>query len=62
MKPDGAYDPALRALMHQAAVAEGIPLHEGVYAWFCGPHFETPAEIRLMAAHGHDSATGWREL
>lgn len=52
----GAYDPALRALMHQAAVAEGIPLHEGVYAWFCGPHFETPAEIRAARVLGADAA------
>ncbi len=51
-----AYDPALRA---QARVAAGAvapaarcTLHEGVYAWVMGPHFETPAEIRMLRAFG----------
>jgi len=51
-----AYEPGLRALMREAARAEGIALHEGVYAWFCGPHFETPAEIRAAGRLGADAA------
>jgi purine-nucleoside phosphorylase len=46
-----AYDPALRAGL--LALDEG--LHEGVYAWFSGPSFETPAEIRAVAALGADA-------
>ncbi len=47
-----AYDAALRREAHQAALAAGIRLHEGVYAWFLGPQFETPAEIRMARALG----------
>ncbi len=45
------YDPRLRAL---AQAASGTPLHEGVYAAFSGPSYETPAEIRMLAAIGAD--------
>jgi len=46
-----AYDPALRALARDAS---GQALAEGVYAAFAGPSYETPAEIRMMAAVGVD--------
>lgn len=50
-----AYDPALReAFIHHAAAA-GITLHQGVYAWFHGPEFETPAEIRAVRMLGADA-------
>lgn len=47
-----AYDPALRDQAAAAAVAAGIALHEGVYAWVLGPQFETPAEIRMLGLLG----------
>jgi purine-nucleoside phosphorylase len=47
-----AYDPALRAQAMEAARALGQPLGEGVYAWFMGPQFETPAEIRMCQLLG----------
>lgn len=47
-----AYDPALRQQAQAAAAAQGITLHEGVYAWFVGPQFETPAEIRMARTLG----------
>lgn len=47
-----AYTAALRAHAKAAAQAAGIPLHEGVYAWFLGPQFETPAEIRMARLLG----------
>ncbi len=50
-----AYDPALRDRFHAAARAEGIELHAGVYAWFSGPSFETPAEIRAIRILGADA-------
>ncbi len=46
-----AYDPALRARLRACDAA----MHEGVYAWFSGPSFETPAEIRAAAAMGADA-------
>ncbi|MGL5136619.1 MAG: purine-nucleoside phosphorylase [Beijerinckiaceae bacterium] len=49
-----AYDPMLRAKMREAAVAEGVSLPEGVYVWFSGPSFETPAEIRMARLIGGD--------
>ena len=49
-----AYDPGLRARLAQAARAEGIPLAEGIYAWFSGPSFETPAEVRMAGILGAD--------
>jgi purine-nucleoside phosphorylase len=50
-----AHDPALRAGLRDAAAAEGVDLHEGVYAWYSGPSFETPAEIRALRTLGADA-------
>lgn len=47
-----AYDPALRAGARAAVQRLGHPLAEGVYAWFMGPQFETPAEIRMFQLLG----------
>jgi purine-nucleoside phosphorylase len=47
-----AYDPTLRAQALAAAQRLQTPLHEGVYAWFMGPQFETPAEIRMCQQLG----------
>ena len=47
-----AYAATLRTRAQAAARAAGIPLHEGVYAWFLGPQFETPAEIRMARLMG----------
>jgi purine-nucleoside phosphorylase len=49
-----AYDPELRARLRKAATAAAVPLGEGVYMWFSGPSFETPAEIRMATALGAD--------
>ncbi|GAB2912422.1 purine-nucleoside phosphorylase [Rhodococcus aerolatus] len=45
-----AYDPALR----EAARAIDPSLTDGVYAGLPGPHFETPAEIRMLRGLGAD--------
>lgn len=45
-----AYSPGLRAL----ARAEDPTLAEGVYAALPGPHYETPAEIRMLRGLGAD--------
>jgi purine-nucleoside phosphorylase len=49
-----AYDPALIAELHEAARASDIDLYDGVYMWFSGPSFETPAEIRAARVLGAD--------
>ena len=50
-----AHDPAIRAALRDAAKAEGVDLAEGVYAWYSGPSFETPAEIRAIRILGGDA-------
>lgn len=50
-----AYDKGLRARMSDAAAMEGIALPTGVYMWFSGPSFETPAEIRMARILGADA-------
>jgi purine-nucleoside phosphorylase len=44
------YTPRLRDLARQ--VDPTLP--EGVYAQFCGPHYETPAEVRMAGVMGAD--------
>jgi len=50
-----AYDKRLRAIAAEAALERGITLREGVYAWFNGPTYETPAEIRMARVLGADA-------
>jgi purine-nucleoside phosphorylase len=50
-----AYDREYRALARAAAQRRGIELREGVYAAMLGPAYETPAEIRMLAALGADA-------
>jgi purine-nucleoside phosphorylase len=50
-----AYDPKLRTALKAAAKAEKLKLHEGVYVWYSGPSFETPAEIRMFRKAGGDA-------
>jgi purine-nucleoside phosphorylase len=50
-----AYDPDLAAALRAAAERSGTPLHQGVYMWFSGPSFETPAEIRMARILGADA-------
>jgi purine-nucleoside phosphorylase len=45
-----AYSRRLMDLAHQA----GLALEEGVYAGVPGPHYETPAEIRMLQTLGAD--------
>jgi purine-nucleoside phosphorylase len=52
-----AYDPALRKAFLVAAKKEKIALKQGVYCWYSGPSFETPAEIRMFQIIG-GSAVG----
>jgi purine-nucleoside phosphorylase len=48
------YDPELRALARQVALALGITLREGVYVAVPGPNLETRAEYRMLRTIGAD--------
>lgn len=50
-----AHDPTIRAALRAAARAEGVEMADGVYAWYSGPSFETPAEIRAIKTLGGDA-------
>ena len=49
-----AYDPELRAVAMATGKEVDVPLKEGVYAWFLGPTYETPAEIEMVRRMGGD--------
>ena len=51
-----AYTPSYREAARRAAAQAGIALREGVYFYFTGPQFETPAEIRAARLLGGDVA------
>ena len=55
--PDAShlYTPALQDLARKAAADLGIPLREGVYMYFPGPQYETPAEVRFARVAGADA-------
>ena len=49
------YTPALRELALKCGEGTGLTLHEGVYMFFPGPQYETPAEIRAARILGADA-------
>jgi purine-nucleoside phosphorylase len=49
------YDDDLSEQLRAHALALGIPLQEGVYGGLLGPTYETPAEVRMLAALGADA-------
>lgn len=49
------YTPALQEIARQAAEELGIPLRRGVYMFFPGPQYETPAEVRAARILGADA-------
>ena len=49
-----AYDLAIRVQIEAAAKKTGVDIKSGVYAWYSGPSFETPAEIRMLNMLGAD--------
>lgn len=49
------YTPELREVAMHVAEKLNIPLQQGVYAWWSGPSYETPAEIRMIRTLGADA-------
>jgi purine-nucleoside phosphorylase len=46
------YNADIRGKAKAAAERLGIPLGEGIYFWYSGPSFETPAEIQVAIRFG----------
>ena len=49
------YTPALQEVARKAAGELGVELKEGVYMYFPGPQYETPAEVRFARIAGADA-------
>ena len=49
------YSPRLRELAKEVAREQELTLREGVYMYFPGPQFETPAEVRAARVLGADA-------
>lgn len=49
------YSEDLRQIAREVAEEQSITLQEGIYAWWRGPAYETPAEIRMMRVFGADT-------
>jgi purine-nucleoside phosphorylase len=59
------YTKELREVAKKCSVDSGLTVHEGVYQFFCGPHFESPAEIRAARLLGADAvgmSTVWEAI
>ena len=48
------YPRELRELTRVVGSDKGLRMNEGVYAWFTGPSYETPAEIEMARGLGAD--------
>lgn len=49
------YTPSLRAIARECGARTSLRIQEGVYMYFTGPQFETPAEIRAARILGADA-------
>lgn len=49
------YTPELQDIARESARELGVTLREGVYTYFPGPQFETPAEVRAARVLGGDA-------
>lgn len=49
------YTKTLQKSILAAAIAADVRLHQGVYIWFSGPSYETPAEVRMARILGADA-------
>jgi purine-nucleoside phosphorylase len=49
-----AYDPRYNRRCKIASGTAGITVREGIYMWFTGPSFETPAEVKMARTLGAD--------
>lgn len=50
-----AYDKEYRSIAKASGRKLGLDIKEGVYTWFTGPTYETPAEVRMARVLGSDA-------
>ncbi len=50
-----AYTPSLLSTAHDVAANQGLHLKQGVYMYFSGPTYETPAEVQMARILGADA-------
>ena len=50
-----AYTPKYREVAKKVASEQNLTIREGVYMYFAGPNFETPAEVRAAGILGADA-------
>lgn len=50
-----AYNKELREIILGVAAEQGLTMQQGVYAWFTGPTYETPSEVRMARTLGADA-------
>jgi len=48
------YSLRMRTELARILRSHELPVHEGVYAWFTGPTYETPAEVEMAKRMGAD--------
>ena len=55
--PDASeiYTKSLRKIAQDSAAELGFSMQQGVYAWWTGPSYETPAEIKMIRTLGADA-------
>ncbi len=49
------YNKELRQIVLNVAKEQELQIQQGVYAWWTGPTYETPAEIRMIRGFGADA-------
>lgn len=49
------YSKKLRQIVIDTAAAQNVTLRQGIYAWWTGPTYETPAEVRMIRILGADA-------
>ncbi|MGE3245123.1 MAG: purine-nucleoside phosphorylase [Beijerinckiaceae bacterium] len=49
-----AYDPRINRRFKLISATAGVTVREGVYMWFSGPSFESPAEVKMARTLGAD--------
>ncbi len=49
------YNKELRQIVLDVAKEQGTTMQQGVYAWWTGPFYETPAEVRMIRGFGADA-------
>lgn len=49
------YNKELRNIVLEVAEEQGTKMQQGVYAWWTGPAYETPAEVRMIRTLGADA-------